>query len=76
MVSTGQVNSYKRFANIYLNENRLDQPDLILDIILRPTPEPPAPATPPPPPAEVAQAAPVVPSVAVPVPAPPVEPMP
>ena len=30
-----KVNAYLRFRNIYLDENRLDQPDLILDISLR-----------------------------------------
>ena len=30
-----KVNSYLRFKNIYQDENRLDQPDLILDISLR-----------------------------------------
>ena len=30
-----KVNGYMRFKSLYLDENRLDQPDLILDIRLR-----------------------------------------
>ena len=30
-----RVNSYLRFKDIYMNEMRLDEPDLILDIILQ-----------------------------------------
>ena len=33
-----KVDAYLRFKNMYLNENRLDQPDLILDVILRAPP--------------------------------------
>ena len=39
-----QVNSYLRFKNIYQNVNRLDQPDLVLDVKLRQVTAPPAPA--------------------------------
>ena len=36
-----KVDAYLRFKNMYLNENRLDQPDLILDVILRARPQTP-----------------------------------
>tara|TARA_B110001452_G_C15083086_1_gene377875 strand:- start:3 stop:761 length:759 start_codon:yes stop_codon:yes gene_type:complete len=38
-----QVNSYRRFKDIYQNVNRLDQPDLVLDVKLRQVTPPPAP---------------------------------
>jgi hypothetical protein len=40
-----KVNSYLRFKSLYMNENRLDQPDLILDIILRAVADVPTSAT-------------------------------
>ena len=72
-----KVSSYLRFKNIYLDENRLDQPDLILDISLRAMkgaqaqaaaePAPAAQAMTAPPPAEpAAPAAPELPAPAAP----------
>lgn len=40
------VNSYLRFKNIYQNVNRLDQPDVVLDVKLRQVAPPPAPVPP------------------------------
>ena len=34
------VNSYLRFKNLYQNEDRLDQPDLIIDVALKEVAEP------------------------------------
>jgi hypothetical protein len=41
-----KVNAFLRFKNIYLDENRLDQPDLILDISVRAVGDAPSPPPP------------------------------